>query len=53
MSKANQQRKINTASDYVINRSILLEIHLRFAFHVFNCDVLREEEPLEIKMSQT
>ena len=53
MSKANAQRKINTASDYIINRSVLLEIHLRFAFHIFNCDVLREDEAPEMRMSQT
>ena len=52
-AKVNNNRKINTASDYVVSRAVLLEIHLRFAFHVFNCEGLREDEAPEVRMSQT
>jgi len=53
-SKVNRDRRVASASDYVINRCLLMEIHLRFAFHIFNCDVVREEEETaETRLSQT
>ena len=36
-SKLNSNRVITCSSDYVINRARLLEIHLLFAFHYYNC----------------
>ena len=37
-SKTNRDRQVSIASEYVVNRALLLEIHLRFAFHLFECD---------------
>lgn len=37
-SKGNRDHRVSNASEYVLNRGLLLEIHLRFAFFLYESE---------------